>query len=269
MNEGISFIVRIRDEEDVLESSIRSLFSIKVPHEILLILHMCTDNSIMIAQQLARENPRVRVLAYNTPISRPGYETLCTDQNSPHSIMTYYTWCYNQSVFPWKCKWDADFIASPEFVEYINGNGWCRDTTKSHELFIHATSPDGMINTERYLVSGNFYFHKYWFWELIEMTSPVLTLRIDVTITHQSVLSKKKSYWNSSAWFLDASYLKEHPEHYEEAITVLKRYIKLIQLCGKEPDAQARASNPDSANIFCKVKENEERLKQEGIFAFM
>jgi hypothetical protein len=268
MDEGISFIVRIRDEEEMLETSIRSLFRITVPHEILLILHVCTDSSKSIAERLASENPNIRVLEYNTPISRPGYETLCTNRNSPHSIMTYYTWCYNQSKYPWKCKWDADFVASPEFVDYVNSNGWCRDRTKSHELFINAASSDGTVNTERYLVSGNFHFSKYWFWELIELPHPKLTLYINAGITHQSVLSKKKTYWNASPWFLDNAYLKANPQHYEEAISVLNRYIKLIQICGIEPNAQARASNPESANVFWNVKQNIELLQTFGISPF-
>lgn len=265
MNEGISFIVRIRNEEDVLEASIRSLFALHIPHEILLILHLCTDRSKEIAQQLASEQPTIRVLEYNTPISRAGYETLCTDTDSPHSIMTYYTWCYNQSIYPWKCKWDADFIATPEFIEYVNSNGWCKDITKSHEMFINAICPDGYTNTERYIVSGEFTFEKYWFWEVIRMKDPILTLRPNINIVHQSTLSKKKTYWNSIPWFLDKVYLESNKHAYDEAITVLNRYIKLIEVCGSEINAQARASNPDCTGIFWNVKRNIEKLKEFGI----
>lgn len=265
MNEGLSFIVRIRNEEDNLEASIRSLFGIRVPHEILLILHLCTDRSKEIAEQLASECSAVRILEYNTPISRPGYEALCTDKNSPHSIMTYYTWCYNQSIYPWKCKWDADFIASPKFIEYVNSNRWCEDKTKSHALFVNAISPEGHQNAERYIVSGTFSFQKYWFWEVIEMKEPILTLYTQVEIEHKSLLSKKKTYWRSIPWFLDNDYLKLHPDHYEEAITVLNRYVKLIELCGPEINAQARASNPDSDVVFSTVKHNIEELREFGI----
>lgn len=265
MNEGISFIVRIRDEEDILEESIRSLFEIHVPHEILLILHMCKDRSKEIAEKLASENPNIRVLEYLTPISRAGYETFCTNKDSPHSIMTYYTWCYNQSIYPWKFKWDADFIASPELTEYINSCGWSENTTKSHELFFIARSPEGYENTERYIVSGKFSFQKFWFWEFIEMESPILKIQTGVVFEHKSSLSCKKKYWTHTPWFLDSSYLSSHPEHYTEAITVLNRYVKLLEICGPEPNGQARASNPDSANIFMTVQQNIERLKQAGI----
>lgn len=265
MKEGISFIVRIRDEEDLLEKSIRSLFELKIPHEILLILHICKDRSKEIAESLVSENPNIRILEYDTPISRPGYETLCTDKHSPHSIVTYYTWCYQQALYPWKFKWDADFIATPGLIEYINNCRWCEDSTKSHELFIHADSPDGHRNTERYIVSGEFTFEKYWFWEFIEMKKPVTKIHTNVSIQHQSPLTIKKKYWDEPPWFLDYKYLNQHQDHYTESVTVLSRYSKLIELCGLEIHAQARASNPDSAIVFNKVIENKEKLLSFGI----
>lgn len=265
MKEGLSFIVRIRDEEDLLEASIRSLAALTVPHEILLILHLCKDRSKEIAEQLMTENPNIRILEYMFPISRPGYETLCTDKYSPHSLMTYYTWCYNQASYPWKFKWDADFIATPGLINYINTCGWCEDTTKSHEIFIHADSPDGHRNTERYIVSGQFTFEKYWFWEFIEMKEPILKLYANVSILHQSPLSKKKKYWESIPWFLDYVYLSAHPEHYEESIKVSTRYITLIETCGAEINGQARASNPESTIIFNTVLNKKDHLNLLGI----
>lgn len=265
MKEGISFIVRIRDEEDLLETSIRSLFQLKIPHEILLILHICKDRSKEIAEMLALENPNIRILEYDVPISRPGYETLCTDKYSPHSLVTYYTWCYQQALYPWKFKWDADFISTPELIDYINNCRWCEDLTKSHELFIHADSPDGHRNTERYIVSGEFTFEKYWFWEFVEMKPPVTKLYTNVAVLHQSPLSQKKKYWDSPSWFLDHVYLNKNPEHHDESIKVLKRYVNLIELCGPEINAQARASNPDSAIVFNKVLEKKNELYKVGI----
>jgi hypothetical protein len=265
MDEGISFLVRIRDEEDLLEQSIRSLFDIQIPHEILLILHLCTDRSAEIAEKLASENSNVRILEYTTPISRPGYETLCTDKDSPHSLMTYYTWCYQQARYPWLFKWDADFLSTPELIEYINNCRWCRNTERSHEIFIHADSPDGHRNTERYIVSGEFTFQKYWFWEYIEMKPDITKLYVDISVVHQSPLEKKKKYWDQPPWFLDYNYLNKNPEHYIEASQVLSRYAKLIEVCGQEINAQARASNPDSTSTFHKVLNNKEKVREIGI----
>lgn len=261
--EGISFIVRIRDEEETLEKSIRSLFSLTIPHEILLILHLCKDKSKEIAEKLASENRNVKVIEYNVPISRAGYETLCTDKASPHSIMTYYTWCYNQARCCWRFKWDADFIATPELIQYINWCGW-GNPGHAHELFLDAVSPDS-TNTERYLVCEKLTFDKHYFWEQISSETSVKRLWPGVGIIHDSTLSNKKKYWEHVPWFLDYSYLKDHPEHLNEALTVSKRYIKVIEICGPEPNGQARASNPECKDVQYKVIQNMEALEKHGI----
>ena len=93
MNDGISFMVRIRNEEQTLEKSIRSLFKLTIPHEINLILHCCTDNSLSIAKQLASENKNIKIYTYDYSISRAGYENLATDINSHHSLVHYYNYC--------------------------------------------------------------------------------------------------------------------------------------------------------------------------------
>ena len=261
--EGISFIVRIKDEEETLEKSISSLFSIKVPHEILLILHLCKDDSKEIAEKLASENPNIRILEYNYPVSRAGYETLCTDKGSVHSFVSYTAWCFNQAKYDWKFKWDADFIASPELVQYIN---WCSwgPPSQSHELFLEAVSDDSR-NCERYLVAGNFEFQKHYFWEQIAISQPSKKLWPGVTIIHNSKLSNKKKYWDHTPWFLDYNYLQQHTEHLREALTVAKRYFKVIEICGPEPSGQARASNPECEPVQYKVMQNIATLEKYGI----
>jgi glycosyltransferase involved in cell wall biosynthesis len=261
--EGISFIVRIKDEEETLEESIRSLFELKIPHEIILILHLCKDRSNEIAIQLASENPHIKVIEYNNPISRAGYENLCTDKESPHSIVAYSNWCFNQAKYAWRFKWDADFIASPELVQYLNWCGW-GVPEQSHELFLDAVSVDS-VNTERYLVAGNIQFSKHYFWEQIEVSQPIKRLWPGVPILHKSSLANKKKYWNYTPWFLDDGYLKNHPEYISEALTVAKRYIKLIEICGPEPSGQARASNPECKDVHYKVIQNVDKLKEFGI----
>ena len=268
MKEGMSFIVRIRNEEKVLEQSIRSLFSIKIPHEILLVLHLCTDKSKQIAEELSKENKNIRIIEYSIPVSRAGYEILCTDKKSVHSFSAYSEWCYDQSIYPWKFRWDADFIATNELIDYINECSWCEDSTQSHELYFNAISPSGVENTERYITSGKYSFSKYYFWEMIELIQPVLVLYPGVNIIHQSELSDKKKYWNDIPWFLDMDYLKNHPEHHEEALTVFYRYLKVVEICGPEPNGHARAMNPEDEPVFFKVKDNIDKLKEFGIHPF-
>ena len=121
---GISFIVRIRNEEATLTRSVRSLISLTIPHEIVLILHRCTDRSPSIAFGLAKENPHVRIVTYDHVVSRAGYETLVTDAKSDHSFVQYSNWCAEQAQYPWMFRWDADFVMTRPLLDYINLQEW-------------------------------------------------------------------------------------------------------------------------------------------------
>lgn len=48
--DGISFVMRVRNEEDTLETAIRSLFSLTINYEIRIVLHLCTDKCITLIQ---------------------------------------------------------------------------------------------------------------------------------------------------------------------------------------------------------------------------
>ena len=238
--DGISFIVRARNEEQLLEQSLQSLKGITIPHEIIIILHMCTDRSKEIAERLSNELP-IKIIEYNIPVSRAGYENMVTDSTSCHSLVSYYNWSFSHSNYIWKFKWDADFIASPEMRAYLNTNIWGKGP--SIKIFFIAKSPDA-DNSEGYLFRGNFMYKKYFFWEFLE--GEYQDTHTGISIEHASKLSDLKSYWNEQPWFFNWDS--------DEARTIFKRYKSLCAICGDELRGQARASNPEGANIEWNVK---------------
>jgi glycosyltransferase involved in cell wall biosynthesis len=241
MNNGISFMVRVRNEEKTLEASIRSLFFLTIPHEINIFLHRCTDNSENIVRKLAEENKNIRVFIYSNKVSRAGYETLATDSNSEHSLTTYYNYCFNQRTMFWSFKWDADFIASPPLVDFLNSKEWTEDN------ICYVITYKSPINSaaEIYLSCSGFGYSKYLFWETIvyKASAKIITLDDSIFINHVSVLSDIKSYWYEEPWYLT--------EDSEEAKIVKTRIEMLEKDYGKEPIGMARALNPESgpANI--------------------
>jgi len=247
--EGISFIARIRDEENTLYESINSLSQLKIPHEIILILHLCTDNSPQIAEKLANENPNVKVLFYNTEVSRAGYETLATDDNSEHSLMTYYNWCFKQRKYPWAFKWDADCIPSDSLIQFLNENTW--EKKNIHYTITHKN--DEMINKEPFLMCTLIKYVKYVFWEapFITSNSKSILLNEDIYLEHMSKFSTLKKYWMRTPWYEN--------ENSEEAIIVKNRILKLNSDFGIEPKGLARACNKEcrsfTNNIFNKKPE--------------
>lgn len=241
--EGISFVVRIRNEQTVLSRSVRSLISITIPHEIVLILHRCTDKSPEIAASLAKENPHVRILTYDHAVSRAGYETLATDATSDHSFIQYSNWCTGQARYPWMFRWDADFVMTRPLMDYINKQEW---VPKNLRISLTAKNRTHE-NKEYYLYQSSVQTKKYIFWEASVFPSDVISLHLENTfyVIHVSELSDVKTYWSEPPWF--------ETDESPEATEVKKRYNKLVTEFGPEPTGMARASNPECADIFSKI----------------
>ena len=241
--QGISFVVRVRDEELTLEKSIRSLFSLTILHEIIVVLHLCHDNSLGIVKRLMKENCNIKLFEYDVEISRAGYQTLATDIDSAHSLMTYYTWCATKTIYPWTFKWDADFLASEKLIGFLNGFDW---DVKDANYMIPCINDDA-IQTEPYLVYNLKKYAKHIFWE-VPLVSPVnLTLDKSICIFHMSSLSKIKKYWDARSWFEE--------EDTDEARMVLFRINRLNIDFGHELKGLARGCNPACDGVYVSIKQ--------------
>lgn len=234
--EGISFIVRVRNEEETLEQSLQSLQGLTIPHEIIVILHRCTDRSKEIASQF-----QVRIIEYEIPLSRAGLETMATDEDSVHSIVHYNRWCFSHAQYVWIFRWDADFIATPELRSYLNERSWTKPLENT-KIYLNAKSDD-IDNLEGYLTSGNFKHTKYVFWEFFDTSECWFRIDSDATIQHISSLSTLKPYWTEPPW-----YEAETPE----AEIVRTRMESIRKLVGDEPVGQARASDPRNWDTYSK-----------------
>jgi hypothetical protein len=240
MLSGISFIVRVRNEEKTLESSIRSLFNLNIPHEINIILHCCSDKSETIARSLANENKNINIFTYDKKISRAGYETLATDASSEHSIMTYYNYCFGTGKYIWKFKWDADFTASSELIDFLNSKTW----EYEEAYYVIDYKMKSLRAGEKYLFCPFYKYYKYLFWEVNTHGNNAKRYVLDEPyfIYHNSELEEIKTYWNEEPWYLT--------EDSDEARIVEQRIERLTNDFGKEPVGMARALNPD-CDSFC------------------
>jgi glycosyltransferase involved in cell wall biosynthesis len=243
---GISFLLRCRNEEATLQQSLESLKALTIEHEIVIVLHRCTDRSTEIAQIAAANNPTIKIFMYDIEISRAGYQTLATDYGSPHSIMTYYNWCRSKVTKPWIFKWDGDFIASPALVDYLNSRTWAPEAPT--KIILHAKDATGK-NYEPYLSMGLAGYGKYIFWE-VPLYYPDTTstmLESSIYIEHVSMLETIKSYWTTGVpWY--------ETEDSEEAATVRDRVSRLTAEFGPEPQGMARAANPECDSPFLRIK---------------
>ena len=229
--EGISFMVRVRNEERTVGACVASLLSLTIPMEIVVVLHRCTDASESIVRAIA--DPRVRVHAYDHAISRAGYETLATDADSAHSIVTYDNWCFALTSMPWVFKWDADFVATRELRAFLAARTWTYAPGR-----VRFTAASDTRNAEWYLACGQEGYAKYLFWEVPRYaTAELHDEEPDVAFEHRSALCDLKDYWLEPPWF--------ETEQTDEARVVAARVAALVAEFGPEPNGAARASNPE------------------------
>lgn len=249
---GISFVIRVRDEERFLGLALKSLKLIMVPHEIIVVCHMCKDGSKPVAEAALAEGQPVRIYEYGHPLSRAGYETLITPTGHPASLAYFYNWCFNKASYNWIFKWDADFVASPELITFLNKDLVLNETTRVRYNIPCEMTPD-VVNSEHYLYNCILGFKKYIFWE-----TPVFygnsELRDIPHKIHTVPHTLLKDYWKLPPWFVGGV---------EPRLEELHK--KVVGLCGPEAPGASRAQCKDCEVPFFSVKAHESILKVWGI----
>jgi glycosyltransferase involved in cell wall biosynthesis len=250
---GISFIVRCHNEEATIRECITSLRTLKIPYEIVVILHRCTDNSESIVRSLANTSP-ISILRYDAAVSRAGYETLVTPANHPHSLITYYNYCFDHALYNFTMKWDADFEATPALVRALNGLNVYTDRPVVCRISCRL-GESGILNREPYLSNCTKEYIKNIFWEVPSYSAAPYywDLHGEILSVSNTVL---KDYWNNVPWFAT------------QDILLFYKYNQVIALCGPEPVGMARASNPECDGPFHRVRASEEVLRKQGILFY-
>ncbi|MBF7072246.1 hypothetical protein ISG33_02370 [Glaciecola sp. MH2013] len=116
--EGLSAMVRVKNEELMLKESIESIQAYY--DEIVICIQPSEDNTLSEAQELSRRFDNVVNFEYPF-LSLPngsGYQY--QDENSVFSRTYFYNWCLSKCKFRTVTKWDADMIALPCYVNLIN-----------------------------------------------------------------------------------------------------------------------------------------------------
>jgi len=248
---GISFILRARNEEAYLAQSLASLLGLTVAHEIVVILHKCTDQSKDIALTAQARGQPIRIYETDTNLSKAGYETLATPAKYNESLASFYSQCFSFGQYNWLFKWDADFVASPELLGFLNSELVldCREPTR---YLIPCQMSEGVINKEAYLFNCLIAYKKYIFWETPAFvgSSTILELSARIFTIPHTIL---KEYWKEPPWFFGKDAFLE------------ERYKKIVELCGPEPVGASRAQCKDCEGPYFRVLENKLELESLGI----
>lgn len=252
---GISFIIRARNEEAHLPKALDSLKGLAVPYEVILILHKCTDKSKEIAEQRITEGMPIQIHEWDYPISRAGYENLATPGDHPYSLQTFYNNAFALANLNWIFKWDADFEATTELIQFMNYKLDIENLNHHIRYRIPCVLGD-RINSEYYLSNCLLLYNKNTFWE-----SPIWHADTKSYDLSESIISLPvstiKSYWDEPPWFLEGSL-------YDAEVAKKWKFLNLI--FGYEIKGGARASCGDLHNIEYQVYIHENYLKTHGIY---
>ena len=247
--DGISFLVK-SCEEPTLTESVTSLQRIRVPHEIILVIHHCmgapyNSTSMEFARTLQRENPdHIKIVEYDIQISRPGYETLVTPATAHHSLIRYHNWALNLTNYKWVAKWDADFIMTPALFDWIHANPsvWSR----TNEVIYLDAKNEQTVETHPYFSSCVTHYLKDVFYEMahqqiIPETHVQHRLPATIFIYHKSDYAHVKPYWLITPWFMK--------ENSAEALSIRMRYQYVLNRYGPFP-GYARSGNTHAVTLL-------------------
>lgn len=252
---GISFVIRARNEEAHLPKALDSLKDLVIPYEIILILHKCIDKSKEIAEERIQQGMPIQIHEWDYPISRAGYENLATPGDHPYSLQTFYNNAFALANLNWIFKWDADFEATSELVQFLN---YKLDIENLNHIRYRLPCVLGnKVNSEYYLSNSLLLYIKSTFWEVpiwhsdtqsYDLVEQILSIPVDTI----------KTYWDETPWFLE-----ESPLHDPE---ITKKWKFLNIICGPESKAGARASSNELQDIEYFIRQNQEYLKTHEIY---
>jgi glycosyltransferase involved in cell wall biosynthesis len=248
---GISFILRARNEEAYLAQSLASLSSLTIPYEIVVILHKCTDKSMSIALEAQARGQPIRIYDTDHNLSKAGYENLATPVNYNESLASFYSKCFSFGQYNWLFKWDADFVASSELVQFFNTE-LVLDCIEPTRYLIPCQMSEDVVNKETYLFNCLAGYKKYIFWEVPAFSggSEIKEIAARIFTIPHTIL---KEYWKEPPWFMGKNAFLE------------QRYIKIVELCGPEPVGASRAQCKDCEGPYFRVLQNKEELERLGI----
>jgi len=193
----------------------------------------------------------LRIYEIDQDLSKAGYETLVTPASYNESLPAFYNACFLMGTYKWLFKWDADFVASPELIDFLNSQLVIGEQTPVRYL-IPCQMSETVINKETYLFNCLLFYKKYIFWETPAFSgeSEIREISAKIYTIPHTVL---KDYWKEPPWFIGKD------------STLERKYNMVVSLCGPEPVGASRAQCEDCEIPYFKVLQVKEHLESLGI----
>ena len=117
--EGVSFLIRARDEISNIEICIQSIADIA--DEIIYVDHLSKDGTYEKALELSRIYCNLRVFRYDREIPKAGTNYRKNIEKIGNTIAQYYNFCLTKATRTCILKWDADFVANKKNLSEMIG----------------------------------------------------------------------------------------------------------------------------------------------------
>jgi glycosyltransferase involved in cell wall biosynthesis len=110
--DGISAMIRIKNEEEFILPSIQSVLGFF--DEIIVTLNGSEDNTENIIRNINSDKIKIYQYPFKMHHNGPGHRDIPED--SIHDLAYYYNWSLSLTSRSFVCKWDGDMIATPNMV---------------------------------------------------------------------------------------------------------------------------------------------------------
>ncbi|WP_327110651.1 hypothetical protein OHB12_23035 [Nocardia sp. NBC_01730] len=248
--DGISVMIRTRNEGHLIGEAMDSLSDLRIPYEINVVMNLCTDDTEK-RSRIRRDSGRpINLFEYPFQSAKPGLENYCTPVDSIHSSIWYYNWSLSKSKYRYTMKWDSDLVASYEFLRELESKYDKARTTNFSTLFF-----DTKIRNHESWLNLNTEGFQYFKWKCYECPRHWEDDQQDLTATvlHVQSNTADKEWRRTAPWWVDDS----------NSPAADSTRIAFEKWLDKFPDsAEAlRASHPESHAIMARLPLLEEYIE--------
>ena len=155
--DGLSFIIRARNEEENVEMCLKSI--VDIADEIIFVDHLSTDKTYEYACKIAENHKNIKVYKFSNEIPKCGNNYNKNIAKCTYSIADYYNYCMSFATCKNIVKWDCDFIANRDnLIEMIDKFNL---KNKNEKFCLWFTGETLFIHDDKYYINTNSYYDEY------------------------------------------------------------------------------------------------------------
>ena len=158
LNEGVSLIIRARNEEKNIKICIESV--VDLVEEIIFVNNNSDDNTLKIINELALKYKNIKVYNYFIDVKKVGIEhQKAIKDNDKNTLGNFYNWCLSKSTMNNVVKWDADFICIRNNFKSMIENYKIKNKNNKYALWFSGYTL--FHNLNKYYINLNSYYNEY------------------------------------------------------------------------------------------------------------